>query len=226
MLTATGFVYGRGQILTPTESTSLDRSPTNWLPVITSATPYGCAKFGVNPSMGFLGEWVHHTGKTQIGTGKIRRRIFTLDGSNDTDSRKSVPFCIVDIVPILRVKYPQKAIIWKLSIFCAFGLKTPIHPQNWGHWGFHILPTIQPSCVRNRGRVWPLNEMLKRGYKQINTICNIPLISYDVQWTDVHQIIKHTGDTFLAIAWKCRFCKTGKGGGQNLLFVIDKPSRR
>ena len=111
MLTATGFVYGRGQILTPTESTSLDRSPTNWLPVITSATRCGCAKFGVNPSMGFLGELVHHTGKTQIGTGKIRRRIFTLDGSNDTDSRKSVPFCIVDIVPILRVKYPQKAII-------------------------------------------------------------------------------------------------------------------
>jgi len=31
-------------------------------------------------------------------TGQTRRRIFTLDGSNDADSRKDVPFgCFVDI---------------------------------------------------------------------------------------------------------------------------------
>ena len=40
VLTATGFVNGRGQFLTPpTESTPLDRSPENLLLVITLATP-------------------------------------------------------------------------------------------------------------------------------------------------------------------------------------------
>ena len=39
VLSATGFVSGRGQFLTPTESTPPDRSPKNLLLVITSATP-------------------------------------------------------------------------------------------------------------------------------------------------------------------------------------------
>jgi len=39
VLTSTGFVNGRGQILTPTESTLLDRSPNNLLLVITSVAP-------------------------------------------------------------------------------------------------------------------------------------------------------------------------------------------
>ena len=39
VLTATGFVNGRGQFSTPTESTPLDRSPQILLLVITSATP-------------------------------------------------------------------------------------------------------------------------------------------------------------------------------------------
>ena len=39
VLTATGFVNGRWQFSTPTESTPLDRSPKKLLLVITSATP-------------------------------------------------------------------------------------------------------------------------------------------------------------------------------------------
>ena len=39
VLTATGFVNGRGQFSTPTESTPMDRSPKNLLLVIMSATP-------------------------------------------------------------------------------------------------------------------------------------------------------------------------------------------
>jgi len=39
VLTATGFVSGRGQFLIPTESTPLDQSPKNLLLVITSAPP-------------------------------------------------------------------------------------------------------------------------------------------------------------------------------------------
>jgi len=39
VLTATGFVTGKGQFSTPTESTPLNRSPKNLSQVITSATP-------------------------------------------------------------------------------------------------------------------------------------------------------------------------------------------
>jgi len=39
VLTATGFVNGRWQFSTPTESTPIDQSPKNLLLVITSATP-------------------------------------------------------------------------------------------------------------------------------------------------------------------------------------------
>ena len=38
-------------------------------------------------------------------TGQTRRRIFTLDGSNDADSRKDVPFGVsLTLLPILGVK--------------------------------------------------------------------------------------------------------------------------
>ena len=44
-------------------------------------------------------------------TGQTSRRIFTLDGSNDADSRKDVPFGhFVDMLPILGVKYSQNPI--------------------------------------------------------------------------------------------------------------------
>ena len=42
-------------------------------------------------------------------TGQTRRRIFTLDGSNDADSRKDVPFGgFVDIAPHFRGEIPRK----------------------------------------------------------------------------------------------------------------------
>jgi len=46
-------------------------------------------------------------------TGQIRPRIFTLDGSNDADSCKGVPFgrC-VDIAPHLGGEIPQKPQFW------------------------------------------------------------------------------------------------------------------
>jgi len=41
-------------------------------------------------------------------TGQTRQWIFTLDGSNDTDSRKDVPLgSFVDITPHFGVKIPQ-----------------------------------------------------------------------------------------------------------------------
>jgi len=52
VLTATGFVNGRGQFLTLTESTPLNRSPKKFVASDYVGDPYGCAKFGANPSTG------------------------------------------------------------------------------------------------------------------------------------------------------------------------------
>ena len=79
--------------------------------------PYGWAKFGSNPSMG--GFWANGWNITKFffififsvnsPTGQTRRRIFTLDGSNDADSRKNVTFGgFVDIAPHFRGEIPRK----------------------------------------------------------------------------------------------------------------------
>jgi len=114
VLTATGFVNGRGQILTPTESTPLNRSPKNLLLVITSATPTAVPNLvQIRPRRGF---WANRWNITKILLfipffHRTRRRIFTPDGSNDADSRKDVPFgSFVDIAPHYGGKIPQKTI--------------------------------------------------------------------------------------------------------------------
>jgi len=126
VLTATGFVNGSGQFSTPPH-----RIHTPWR--ITQkfvasdyvGDPYGYAKFGANPSTG--GFWANGWNITKIylfiylylffinsPTGQTRRRIFTLDGSNDADSRKDVPFGgFVDIAS-------------------HFGGEIPPNPQFWG----------------------------------------------------------------------------------------------
>jgi len=49
-------------------------------------------------------------------TGQTRQRIFTLDGSNDTDSRKDVPFGgSVDIASHFRVKSPENPNFWGVN---------------------------------------------------------------------------------------------------------------
>jgi len=46
-------------------------------------------------------------------TGQTRRRIFTLDGSNDVDSRKDVPFGgFINIAPHFGGEIPQKPQFW------------------------------------------------------------------------------------------------------------------
>jgi len=50
-------------------------------------------------------------------SGQTRRRIFTLDGSNDADSRKDVPFRgSLTLLPILGVKYPQNPNFWGVNM--------------------------------------------------------------------------------------------------------------
>jgi len=95
VLTATGFVNGRWQFSTPTESAPLDRSPTKFGTGDYVGVPYSCAKFDANPGM-----WVKYeelflfiyTLFMNSPTGKTRRRIFTIDGSNDADSPMGVHF--------------------------------------------------------------------------------------------------------------------------------------
>ena len=119
VLTATGSVKGRWEFSTAY------RINTPW-PITKKfgtnnyvGCPYSCAKFGANPSMG--GFWANGWNITNIffylfipffinsPTGHTRRRIFTLDGSNDADSRKDVPFGgFVDIATHFEGEIPQK----------------------------------------------------------------------------------------------------------------------
>ena len=60
VLTATGFVNGRWQFSTPTESTPLDRSPKHLLLVIKSATPTAVPNLVQICPRGLLGKWVKY----------------------------------------------------------------------------------------------------------------------------------------------------------------------
>ena len=89
---------GNGNFRPPTESTPLNRSPKNLSQVITWATPTAVPNLVHSRPRGFLSEWVkynHFIIYAFLGdspTGQTSRRIFTHDGSNDTDSRKDVLF--------------------------------------------------------------------------------------------------------------------------------------
>ena len=77
---------------------------------------------------GLLGKWVKYNEiffyvylffvNSPRPTGQTRRRIFTLDGSNDVDSRKDVPFGgFVDIAPHFRGEIPRY-----IAIFVIFNM--------------------------------------------------------------------------------------------------------
>jgi len=122
VLTATGFVNGKGQFSTPHRTDTLNRSPKYLSPVITSTTP---AKLGAYPSMGSF--WAHGWNITKIiviyspflrnsPTGHTRRQIFTHDGSNDADSRKDVPLLeIFHIAPNVGGQNPQNPQFWVVN---------------------------------------------------------------------------------------------------------------
>ena len=103
VLTATGFVNGRWQISTPTESTPLYRSPKNLVQVIMSAAPMAVPNLVQIRPRGLLGKWVKYNDFfylliglylffTNSPTGQTHRRIFTFDGSNDANSTQGCFF--------------------------------------------------------------------------------------------------------------------------------------
>ena len=84
--------------------------------MITSAAPTAVTNLVQILRWGLLGKWVKYNEIFFIyiffmnsPTGQTRRRIFTLDGSNDADSRKDVPFGgFVDIAPHFGDEIPRK----------------------------------------------------------------------------------------------------------------------
>ena len=117
MLTATGFVNGKGQFSTPNRIDTPQPTTKTFVTGDYVGDPYGCANLGAYLSTG--GFWAYGWNITKIiliytffgnsPTGRTRRRIFTHDGSNDADSRKDVPFLeIFYIAPNLGGKKPSK----------------------------------------------------------------------------------------------------------------------
>ena len=74
-------------------------------------------------------------------TGQTRRRIFTLDGSNDADSRKDVPFGgFVDIASHLGVKYPQNPNFG--------GMNRRFPAKRAKYWQFHVIETTASTLTK------------------------------------------------------------------------------
>jgi len=90
VLTATGFVNGKGQFLTHHRIDTHRPITKKLSQVITSATTTG----------ELLGTWVKYNQNYfylcpfwgNLPTGQMRPQIFTHNGSNDAESRKHVPF--------------------------------------------------------------------------------------------------------------------------------------
>jgi len=120
VLTATGFVNGRWQISTPTESTPLDRSPKNLVQVITSAAPTAVPNLVQIRPRGLLGKWVKYNEffYLLIGLYLISRthlQVRPIDGfsrlmaQTTRTPRKDVSFGgFVDIAPYFGGEIPRK----------------------------------------------------------------------------------------------------------------------
>jgi len=89
--------------------------------VITSAAPTAAPNLVQIRRWGLLGKWVKYNEIffylylffINSPTGQTQRQIFTLDGSNDADSCKDVPFGgFVDIAPHFKGEIPPKTSIF------------------------------------------------------------------------------------------------------------------
>ena len=115
---------GKGNFRPRTESTSLNRLPKHLSQVITRRPLRLCQIRWISVRGGLLGIWVKYNQNYfylcpffgNSPTGQTPRRIFTHDGSNDTDSRKDVPFSgIFHIAPHLGGYKPQKPQFWGVN---------------------------------------------------------------------------------------------------------------
>jgi len=128
VLTAIGLVNGKPweHVIfdpPPTESTYLNQSLKKFVTGDYFHDYCSCAKFGRNPSMVGFGEnmWnikyilfvIYTPFLSNSPTGQTAHHIFTLNGSNDADSCKGVPFlALVDIANHLGDQIAQKPQFW------------------------------------------------------------------------------------------------------------------
>ena len=108
-------------IFDPHRIHSRDRSPKNLVQVIMSVTPRAVLNLVQIRPWGLLGKWVKYNEIFYLfipffmnsPTGQTRQRILTLNGPNDADARKGVPFGgFVDTALRFGVKCPENPIFW------------------------------------------------------------------------------------------------------------------
>ena len=111
-------LWGTRDFRPPTESTSLNRSLKNLAWVIMSTTTTAVQNlveirsWGASGQIGEISQkffFIYTPFLSNSPTGQTVHHIFTLNGSNDVDSRKGVPFlAFVDIAPNLGYQIAQK----------------------------------------------------------------------------------------------------------------------
>ena len=83
-------------------------------------------------------------------TGETRPRIFTLDGSNDADSRRDVPFGgFVNIAPHFGDEIPRKPQFW--------GVNRRFQAKRAKYWKFHVIETTASISTK----FWTTIETIK-----------------------------------------------------------------
>ena len=96
-------------------------------------------------------------------TGQTRRRIFTLGGSNDADSRKDMPFGgFVDIAPHFRGEIPQKKQFW--------GVNRRFQAKRAKYCKFHVIETtasISTKFCTTIGTITKSSRVVPIGAQQI-----------------------------------------------------------
>jgi len=116
---------GTRDIRPPTESTSLNRSLKNLAWVIMSSTATAVQNlveirlWGASGQIGEISQklfFIYTPFLSNSPTGQTVHHIFTLNGSNDADSRKGVPFlAFIDIAPHFGIKLPKNPNFWGVN---------------------------------------------------------------------------------------------------------------
>jgi len=121
VLTAIGLIYGNPVYLTPTESTSLNQWLKNLSQMITSTTStavqhlvkilhggFWANRWNISQNVFIYTPFLRNT-----PTGQTARQIYTLNGSNDADSCKDLPYlALVDIAAHLGDQIAPKKTIF------------------------------------------------------------------------------------------------------------------
>jgi len=137
---------GEGNFRPPTESTPLDRSPKTFVASDYVGDPYGCAKFGANPSTG--GFWANGWNITNfiylfINTffhQLMHLQVRPVDGFSRLMAQTTriwARMCLLGVsltlLPILAVKYPQNPNFG--------GVNRRFQAKRAKHWKFHVIET-------------------------------------------------------------------------------------